>query len=352
MSAPRVRPATVDDLPALRALIDRSVRGLSGGHYTPAQVESGLRHVFGPDTQLIADGTYYVIDGDGGALAAAGGWSGRRTLYGGDQTKGGDDPRLDPAVDPARIRAFFVDPAYARRGLARTLFAQCLAGAHAAGFRSLELMATLPGEPLYRALGFTAGERVAQTLPDGVALPLTRMSRPVDPVSAARAAARPAEATPVTVAAADPDAPDARALIGELSDTLAAVTGEDGRATFGAADVRAPRALFVVARDAAGAAVGCGALRPLDDDAGVAEVKRMYARPGTRGVGTAVLAHLEDAARAFGYAALWLETGVTNEGAIAFYERRGYRVIPCFGPYVDCAYSVCLAKRLAPEAGA
>lgn len=176
-----LRPATPDDLPALRALIDASVRGLSGGYYTPAQIESALRYVFGPDTQLIADGTYYVVDaaeGDG-RLAAAGGWSARRTLYGGDQTKGADDPRLDPAVDSARVRAFFVHPDYARRGLARRLFAECLTAARGAGFRALELMSTLPGEPLYEALGFVARERVAVTLPDGVALPLTRMTRPV-----------------------------------------------------------------------------------------------------------------------------------------------------------------------------
>src|SRR3712207_5085980 len=129
--APRVfavRHATDADLPALRALIAASVRGLSAGYYTPEQAESALVHVFGPDTQLIADGTYYVAEADG-ALVAAGGWSRRRTLYGGDQTKAGADPLLDPATEPARIRAFFVHPAWARRGLGRALFAHCLAAA-------------------------------------------------------------------------------------------------------------------------------------------------------------------------------------------------------------------------------
>ena len=128
------------------------------------------------DTQLLRDGTYFVIEADGG-LAAAGGWSRRRTLYGGDQTKGTEDPPLDPAADPARIRAFFVDPAWARRGLGRRLFVACAAAATAAGFRSLELMATLPGVPFYEALGFAAVERTAAALPDGESLALVRMTR-------------------------------------------------------------------------------------------------------------------------------------------------------------------------------
>ena len=171
------RLATMADVPALNALVAASARGLSVGFYSPAQVEALIAHVFGVDTQLIADGTYYVIDGAGSAPAAAGGWSARRTLYGGDQMKRHADPRLDPASDPARIRAFFVHPDWARRGLARRLYEVCAAAAGAAGFRALELMATLPGEPLYRALGFEAVERVEAALPGGVVVPLMRMVR-------------------------------------------------------------------------------------------------------------------------------------------------------------------------------
>ena len=117
-----------------------------------------MAHVFGVDTQLISDGTYFVIDGADGP-AAAGGWSARRTLYGGDQTKSGSDPRLDPATEPARIRrAFSVHPHFARQGLGRRLFAACAEAAWNAGFRTFELMATRPGEPLYNALGFTVIE--------------------------------------------------------------------------------------------------------------------------------------------------------------------------------------------------
>jgi GNAT superfamily N-acetyltransferase len=174
-----VRPAVLDDLPALRQLIGDSVRGLSASYYSAEQVESALVHVFGPDTQLIADRTYYVIEVDG-ELAAAGGWSRRHTLFGGDQMKDDEDPLLDPATEPARIRAFFVHPAYARRGLGRRLFEECLAAARSAGFRTLELAATLPGEPLYASLGFTVVERIAVSMPGGVELPLARMRYRID----------------------------------------------------------------------------------------------------------------------------------------------------------------------------
>jgi GNAT superfamily N-acetyltransferase len=174
-----VRVATGADVPALRTLIAESVRGLSAGYYTPEQAESALVHVFGADTQLIADGTYYVVE-SGAALVAAGGWSARRTLFGGDQTKSGEDSALDPSVEPARIRAFFVHPAWARRGLGRLLFEHCLNAARATGFRELTLVATLPGVPLYRALGFEAQESFAVPMPNGLELPVVRMTRAIE----------------------------------------------------------------------------------------------------------------------------------------------------------------------------
>ena len=161
-------------------MIEVSARGLSVGFYTPTQVDSLLRHVFGPDTQLITDGTYYVADG-AGALVAAGGWSKRRTLFGGDQMKDHEDPLLDPATEPARIRAFFVHPDAARQGHGRRLFDACASAAAAAGFRSLTLVAALPGEPLYRALGFEVTERFELHLPDGVSVPVARMTRALAP---------------------------------------------------------------------------------------------------------------------------------------------------------------------------
>lgn len=174
-----VRVATEADLPELRTLIPESVRALSRGYYTPAQIESAIRHVFGVDTQLIADGTYFVAH-DGGALAGCGGWSRRNTLFGGDQMKVGPDPLLDPTREPARIRAFFVRPAFARRGVGSAIMAACVDAARAGGFRTLELAATLPGEPLYRAFGFTPLERLETLLPDGVKIPFIRMGRAIE----------------------------------------------------------------------------------------------------------------------------------------------------------------------------
>lgn len=173
-----LRLATPADLPAIRELIPRSVESLSAGFYTPEQVTSAIRYVFGPDTQLIADGTYFVAEAEG-EIVACGGWSWRRTLYGGDQMKAADDPPLDPEREAARIRAFFVHPAWARRGLASAIMKACVDAASAAGFRRLALMSTLPGEPLYRAFGFVAAERITNTLPDGVGVPFVPMEREI-----------------------------------------------------------------------------------------------------------------------------------------------------------------------------
>jgi GNAT superfamily N-acetyltransferase len=173
-----VRRATIADVPAINELIVTSVRQLSASYYTPAQIDAALTGVFGADTQLVADGTYFVIDAETG-LAAAGGWSGRRTLFGGDQTKHGEDPRLDSDAEPARIRAFFVHPDHARRGLARRLYAECEHAALAAGFRRFELMATLPGEPLYVALGFTLIEQMVLPLPAGEEIRFVHMGRDI-----------------------------------------------------------------------------------------------------------------------------------------------------------------------------
>jgi N-acetylglutamate synthase-like GNAT family acetyltransferase len=173
-----IRVASMADVPALQELIRQSVHGLSTNHYSTEQVEAALDEVFGVDTQLITDGTYYVIDGPPGPVAS-GGWSARRTLFGGDQMKQAQDPMLDPAVDAARIRAFFVHPDWARRGLARQLYTTCARAAASAGFNHLELMATMPGVPLYTALGFAEVEQVVLTLAGNVPVPFVRMSRDI-----------------------------------------------------------------------------------------------------------------------------------------------------------------------------
>lgn len=171
-----IRLAHLDDVPSLNALIVESADALSRGFYRPDEIDALITHVFGVDTQLIRDGTYFVIEQES-TLVACGGWSARRTLFGGDQAKALADPRLDPASEAARIRAFFVHPSVARRGLGRRLLVHCEAAAVAAGFRRAELMATLPGEPLYRAVGYSALECVAHLLPDGQAVAFVRMGR-------------------------------------------------------------------------------------------------------------------------------------------------------------------------------
>jgi N-acetylglutamate synthase-like GNAT family acetyltransferase len=172
----QLRRAVLSDVGALNELISRSAAVLSRGYYAPAQIDSLIAHVFGVDTQLIHDGTYYVIEREG-RLVACGGWSGRRTLFGGDQAKDSSDPVLDPATEAARVRAFFVHPSAARQGLGRRLLTHCEAAARAAGFQRAELMATLPGEPLYRAFGYEALEPVQHHLPDGMVVDFVRMGR-------------------------------------------------------------------------------------------------------------------------------------------------------------------------------
>lgn len=171
-----LRPALLTEVAALNALIHASATDLSKAYYTPAQIAALITYVFGVDSQLLVDGTYFVIERQG-TLAACGGWSWRRTLFGGDQAKDATDPALNPASEAARIRAFFVHPACARQGLGRRLLTHCEAAARAAGFRRTELMATLPGVPLYQALGYQALESVSHHLPDGQTVDFVRMGR-------------------------------------------------------------------------------------------------------------------------------------------------------------------------------
>ena len=179
VSSVSLRIATIEDVPALSRLISSSARELSRGFYTEAEAESAIRYVFGVDTALVGDGTYYVATLDG-VLAGCGGWSRRNTLYGGDQRPVGSSAFLDPVTDAARIRAFFVAPTAARKGVGRALLGACTDAALRAGFRRLTLMATLPGVPFYAALGFHADEDVVDALPDGTMLKFVRMSKRID----------------------------------------------------------------------------------------------------------------------------------------------------------------------------
>lgn len=173
-----VRTAVHADIAAMEALIRRSGIGLSAGFYTPQQARAITDHVFGVDTQLVTDQTYFIVEEDG-EMVACGGWSRRATLFGADRMKREADLLLDPATQPARIRAFFVDPSAARRGHGKLLLACCTAAAAAGGFTTLELAATLPGVPLYLACGFNEVQRLELELPGPVRVALVRMHKTI-----------------------------------------------------------------------------------------------------------------------------------------------------------------------------
>jgi GNAT superfamily N-acetyltransferase len=188
----RIRPAVSADIPVLRALIVASVRGLQAQDYTPSQIESALATVYGVDTQLIADGTYFVAEVESSVVAGGspaqpastaslivgcGGWSKRRTLYGGDQWTSREATLLDPEHDAAKIRAFFIHPSWTRRGIGTMILESCENAAVAAGFTRFEMGATLTGVLLYQARGYVALENLQVPLAKGESLPIVRMEK-------------------------------------------------------------------------------------------------------------------------------------------------------------------------------
>lgn len=179
-----VRTAIAADVPRLREIIDASVRGLQTDDYSPAQIELALKTVYGVDSQLIADGTYFVAEAtdpgtNGPTIVGCGGWSKRKTLYGGDQFAGREDSLLDPSRDAAKIRAFFIDPTWARRGIGSMILEACETAAQQAGFTRLEMGATLSGIPFYRAKGYVALEDQAVSLGDGETMRIVRMAKEI-----------------------------------------------------------------------------------------------------------------------------------------------------------------------------
>ena len=176
----RVRPATRADIPRLSELIERSVRGLQRHDYTEPQIEGALATIFGVDTTLIDDGTYLVVESESASeteieIVACGGWSRRKTLFGGDRWTHREYDLLDPAVDAAKIRAFFVHPDRARRGLGTLLLERCENAARAAGFRRFELGATMTGARLYERRGYKEVDRIGVLLANGETVPVVRM---------------------------------------------------------------------------------------------------------------------------------------------------------------------------------
>lgn len=171
----RIRIATPTDLPALDALMRRAIAELQRPFLDEAAIRASF-DIMGLDRQLVADGTYFAVE-EAGALIGCGGWSRRATLYGNDGSAGRDARLLDPATEAARIRAMYTDPAHARRGVGRLVLATCEAAARAEGFTRAELVATLAGEPLYRASGYAVIEETEAPTRSGPAIPVRRMGK-------------------------------------------------------------------------------------------------------------------------------------------------------------------------------
>jgi GNAT superfamily N-acetyltransferase len=171
-----LRRAARADIPLLAGLIERSAHGLSAADYTQAQVAGALRGAFGVDTQLVDDGTYFVAE-EGGVPAGCGGWSFRATLFGGDTRTDRDASLLDPRTHAAKIRAFFVEPTHARRGVGSLLLERCESEARERGFSRVELMATLPGVRLYAARGYVGTQHVSYDLGNGEHIDFVPMSK-------------------------------------------------------------------------------------------------------------------------------------------------------------------------------
>jgi GNAT superfamily N-acetyltransferase len=176
-----IRLARLDDAAEIERLVERSVLALQAEDYSAEQMRGAIGTVFGVDRQLIRDGTYFVVEREG-RIVGCGGWSRRRTLFGGDAIPGKDDSALVPGKDAARIRAFFVDPGCARQGIGSRIMRACEDAATAQGFTELELVATLAGERLYARHAFVAEERYVVPLACGLELPVVRMRKLVEPL--------------------------------------------------------------------------------------------------------------------------------------------------------------------------
>ena len=175
-----IRKATLEERDKIQQLIAESARGLSRKHYDDAQIEAAIATMFGVDTDLIDDGTYFVAEIEG-ELAGCGGWSRRQTLFGGDQYATRDRSYIDPAIDPARIRAFFVHPDHARKGVARAILERCEREAAAHGFRAMELLSTLPGVEFYKACGYAEQGSIELDLTGNIKLGFVPMRKELKP---------------------------------------------------------------------------------------------------------------------------------------------------------------------------
>jgi GNAT superfamily N-acetyltransferase len=307
----RLRRATFEDLENLEPLIAASARELSKDDYTPGQVEGALRGAFGTDTQLIRDGSYFVIE-TGGRLAGCGGWSRRRTLFGSDARNDRDSTVLDPATDAAKIRAFFIHPEFARRGLGTLLLERCEQAAAAHGFRRFELMATLPGVRLYAARGYQPGTRVEWPVGDGVTIPFVPMTKDAAPLPFRVEYATPEDATALLELQKLAYQSEAR-LYGDWTLPPLTQTLENLREEF------ATSVVLKALED--GRLIGAVRAREVN---GVCQIGRLIVHPEQqgRGVGTMLMHRVEGEFP--GVTVFELFTGSRSEGNLRLYERLGY----------------------------
>ena len=310
-SKPSLRRAVLAEVDHLNALIAVSARELSRADYSPRQVEGALRGAFGVDTQLIRDGSYFVIECQG-RLAGCGGWSRRRTMFGSDARAGRDAGELDPGQDAARIRAFFIHPDFARRGLGTLLLDHCEREAVMFGFRRFELMATLPGVRLYAARGYAAGALTEWPIEEGLTIPFVAMSKPAPP-------------PPVQIARATREDAAAILELQKLAYQSEARLYDDWSLPPLTQSLESLEQEFehsVVLKAMDGRQL-VGSVRARESD-GVCHVGRLIVHPARQGTGIGTLL-LREIERASAAARFQLFTGSRSEGNIRLYQRLGYQ---------------------------
>jgi GNAT superfamily N-acetyltransferase len=323
-----IRLATEADAPALERLIHLSVQKLQAHCYSLAQMDAAMGAVFGVDRQLIRDGTYFVIEHDS-MIIGCGGWSRRKAVFGGDRDRVGESELIDPQTEPARIRAFFVHPDWARRGVGSAILRACEKAIRAAGFDRITMVATLAGEPLYARFGYGIEERYEVPMRDGLTLPVLRMSKHLPPMIHS-------DISKATIQ----DVPDLLTLVNDCVAAMRAAGIEQWDEIY-------PNANNLTADIAAstldvlrvgGVIVACITVDQNDDpmwhdlnwsadSEPAAAVHRLMVHPSQqrRGLAKQLMLHAEVVARAKGYRSIRLDTFLQNPAAMALYPRLGYR---------------------------
>jgi GNAT superfamily N-acetyltransferase len=323
-----IRLATEADVPELERLIQLSVQELQAHCYSRAQMDAAMGAVFGVDRQLIRDGTYFVIERYG-LIIGCGGWSRRKAVFGGDRDRVGKSELIDPRTEPARIRAFFVHPDWARRGVGSAILRACEEAISAAGFDCITMVATLAGEPLYARFGYAVEERYEVPMRDGLTLPVVRMCKQLPRVMNS-------DISKATIR----DLPDLLTLVNDCVAAMRAAGIEQWDEIYPSADnitadIAAGTLDFL---RAGGVIVACITVDQNDDplwqgldwsadSEPAAAVHRLMVHPSQQGRGLAkqLMLHAETVARSRGCRSIRLDTFRQNPAAMALYPRLGYR---------------------------